>query len=101
MSANDPQVVLGLFQDPPVDQTGALPGQFDVGGAFIDIDWRIFGIRAKGPIQTGMEMPKNQRQNVLMEDMGEREAMYMPRKTAPIITTLATMRTMLEYRERL
>ena len=48
-----------------------------------------------------MEMPKNQRQNVLMEDMGEREAMYMPRKTAPIITTLATMRTMLEYRERL
>ena len=46
-------------------------------------------------------MPKNQRQNVLMEDMGEREAMYMHRKTAPIITTLATMRTMLEYRERL
>ncbi len=38
MSANDPQVVLGLFQDPPVDQTGALPGQFDVGGAFIGVD---------------------------------------------------------------
>ena len=46
-------------------------------------------------------MPKNQRQNVPMEDMGARDAMYMPRKTAAIITTLAAMRTMLQYRERL